>query len=104
MKTKSGVIFARATAHQHVIRLLKTDPIAVVIAHHTVLNDSAEAAIKKNSGAAATIERNIFSLVPVNSQVLDAGPFQNVTADDRENRRGLRLVGHHAIGVEWLID
>jgi hypothetical protein len=104
MKSKARIVFTRATAHEHIVGLLKADSVAVIIAHDAIFDDRPEAAIQKDSRASATVQRNVLSLVAINREVLHTHIFQIVPADDWKHRRRLRLVGYHAIGIEWLVD
>src|SRR6185437_8819097 len=99
METQSRIVLADAVLNDHVVRLLKADSVAVIILHHAILNDGAEAPVKKYAAATASVEIDILILVPINDQVFHANTLDIVAADNRKNGRGLRLVGHHAIGV-----
>src|SRR6266487_3029136 len=100
METERGVFFAHAFEHLHIVALLEADAVAVVTAHGAVREDRSGATIQKNPRAAAAVEMDVLLLVAVNGQRLDSDPFDVGAADHGEDRRGLRAVGHHAIGVE----
>src|SRR4030095_466477 len=86
------------------VGLLKADSVAVIIAHHTVFNHGPKAAVEENSRATATVQGNILVLVAINCEILYAHTFQITPTDDCNNGLRLRLLGHQAIRIEWLID
>ena len=90
--------------HQHIVGLLETDAVAVEVPHHAILDDRAKAAIEKNAAATTAVEIDILLLVPLDDEVFHARAFEVVAADNREDGRGLGLVGDHAIGVQRLVD
>ena len=104
MEAQTGVVFAHAALNEDIVGLLEADAVAVVVPHDAILNNGAEAAIEKNAGASTAVEIDIFILVPFDDQVFHTRAFEVVAADDRENCRGLGLVGRHAIGIERRVD
>src|SRR5262249_57882431 len=73
MNAQRRIVFAHASLHGHVVRLLETDPVAVVIAHPAIFDDRAAPAIPKNSPAATTAE--------VNGLILHGNKDENVPLD-----------------------
>src|SRR5207244_5694143 len=104
MYPQPRVVLAHAILHQDIVGLLETDAVAVVVPHHAILDDRAKAAIEKNAAATTAVEIDILLLVPLDDEVLHARAFEVVAADNREDGRGLGLVGDHAIGVQRLVD
>ncbi len=100
MEAERGVFLADAIEHLHVVALLEADAVAVVAAHGAAREDRSGAAIEKNPRAAAAVEMDVLLLVAVDGQRLDSDAFDVGAADHGEDRRGLRAVGHHAIGIE----
>src|SRR5437762_11553304 len=99
MNSQTCVVLTHTVADQHIVRGLKADAIAVIIANSAVLEHGAKTAIKKNTGAPTTVKRNVFALAALDDKVLHARAFEVVTAHDRKNRRRLRLVINHAVSV-----
>ena len=104
MQAEAGVVLAHATAHEHIVGLLKADAVAVVISDRAILHDRAEAAIEEDAAAATAVERDVLGLVAIDDEMLHARALDVIAADDRKDRRSLGLVRHHAIRVQRLVD
>src|SRR5213075_1133421 len=64
----------------------------------------AKTAIQKDAAASATVQGDVLRLVAVNDEVLHAGSFQIVAADDGEDGGSLGLVRNHTVCVQWRVD
>src|SRR5262245_8199478 len=104
VKAQSRGVFARAAPHGHVVGLLKADAVAVKVSRRPVLNQGAEAAVEKDAGSAAAIERDVLLLVAVDDQVFDPRAFEIISTDDGKHGGSLGFVRHHAIGVQGPVD
>src|SRR3954467_3033894 len=104
MQAQSFVSLAGAGDHRHVVALLKADAIAVIIMHSAMLHDGAGTSIEKDASAAATVQIDILLLVAFDHQILDSRAFDMIAADHWKDRRGLRAIIHHAVGIQGEAD
>src|SRR5437867_3853586 len=104
MDAQAGVVLAHAAFDQDIVGLLEAEAVAVVVPHQAILDHRAKAAVEENSSTPAAVQPTILLLVPINDEIGHACSFQVVAADDREDRRGLGLVGDQAIGVERCVE
>src|SRR2546421_12837488 len=104
MYPQSRVVLAHAILQEDIVGLLETDAVAVVVPHHAILDDRAEAAIKKDAATTTAVQINIPVFGPLNDQVFDARGFGVAAGHDRKHGCSLSLVSDHAIGVQRHID
>ena len=84
MKAETGVPLAHAPEHRHIVALLETNPVAMIVAHGAALDHGAGAAIQKDAAATAAVQRDVFLLVSLDRQILDARALDIVSADHWE--------------------
>ena len=100
MQPKSGAALDDTTFDLDVVGLLEADAVAVVVAHEAVADHAMIAAIEEDAGGAAAVHLGrVFRAIAVHGQVLHAGVFKLVAADDREDRGRKAAVRHQDVGV-----
>ena len=100
MHSQSAISLASAVLDQNVVRLLKTNPVAMEISYQATPDHGAKTAVEEDASSAASVQFGIVRPVSVDDKILNTSAQYIVTAYHREHSRGHSLVGDQTIGVE----